>query len=284
MAFQRTAPPQAGPPVKTEGDGSKGAPILKAEAEIEKKATVYSFRNLKKPGQGDYQEVAKKFGHFAATDLERKSKTIHDSRFEMSPLLREPLSIEDEERKVISERVKKEVALLTEASRQEGFQQGLSEGRKEGSEKATAEMRQQASEILARLNSLVDSFEGAKQRIYEENEAFILETMAHLCRRVVLRELTGDKEYLPRIAKELIEKTGVRENLTLRIHPEDYKLVEQLQVGLQKTFGALKNLTIESSDEVGQGGCIFESEWNAINATLESQLAHLESALTAKPI
>jgi flagellar biosynthesis/type III secretory pathway protein FliH len=51
-------------------------------------------------------------------------------------------------------------------------------------------------------------------------------------------------------------------------------------------MGTLKNLTVEFSNQAHRGGCILETEWNAIDASLDTQFAGIYEALVgvkAKP-
>src|SRR4051812_27273748 len=65
----------------------------------------FTFEPIKYNGAGTYHSVKSKFGPLAATDPERLSRTQKDRRFQLNPLLREPLSVEQEERRVIEEKV-----------------------------------------------------------------------------------------------------------------------------------------------------------------------------------
>ncbi len=240
---------------------------------------TYEYRRIAKPGDGDYQALKKKAGPLAATDEQRKSRTTHDQRFQMSGLMKEALSIEAEERRAIQERVDLEVAKIKEQAHAEGLTRGLEEGRAAGVQEAHAELRKEATTTLSQLQSLFEGFEGLKNRVFEENAQFVLGAMAQVCKRVILKELSTDQDYVLRLTRELIEKTGVRENIKILVSAETFKHYEVLQAGIKQVFSNLQNISIEPSDRVKAGGVIFESQWNSIDARLESQLQHLEASL-----
>ena len=55
-----------------------------------------------------------------------------------------------------------------------------------------------------------------------------------------------------------------------------------LKDGLDKSLGGLKNLNVEVSEDVLAGGCVIETEWNKIDAGLQTQLDSMVEALFGK--
>src|SRR4051794_15717665 len=77
----------------------------------------FQFDRLKRAGEGEYEVVKQKYGALAATDPARASRTQKDRRFTLNPLLREPLSVEEEERRVIEEKVRARVAAVADEAK-----------------------------------------------------------------------------------------------------------------------------------------------------------------------
>ncbi len=94
----------------------------------------------------------------------------------------------------------------------------------------------------------------------------------------MLKELGQDRDYLVRLCTELIEKTGLRDNLRLKVSPMDLETAEMLKAGIQQRLGEMRNLSVEPSADVA-GGCILESQWGAIDARLDTQLDGVLQAL-----
>ena len=72
---------------------------------------------------------------------------------------------------------------------------------------------------------------------------------------------------------------GVRENITLSLNPADLETAESIRQGLFASLGELKNLNILPSPAVKLGGCSIETEFNAIDASIETQLQSIHAAL-----
>ena len=52
-----------------------------------------------------------------------------------------------------------------------------------------------------------------------------------------------------------------------------------LEEDIIENIGTFKNISIEASKQVATSGCIIETEWNAIDATVETQLKGIYEAL-----
>jgi flagellar assembly protein FliH len=202
-----------------------------------------------------------------------------DTRFSLSSLLRKPLSVEEEERRTIEEKVRARVSSVADEVRERARTEGYQEGLKKGYEEAFRRFQGEGAERLARFEKLMDAAETAKQDIFRANERYLIELIFRIARMVLLREAKADRQLVFRLARELIERVGVRENIRIRIHPDDATTIEMLKEGIEQTLGSMKNLQIEVSKEVRSGGCAIETEWNAIDASIDTQLDGLYDAL-----
>jgi flagellar assembly protein FliH len=238
--------------------------------------------SLRAPGQGTYAATKARGGALAATDSDRRARDRKDARFELNSLVRGPLAVEEEERRVIDERVREGVAAMAEEARREGAERGYREGLETGAREAAEAVRGDAGDRLARLDSLITALDGARAEIFAANERFLVELVFRVGRMLLLRELKTDRDQVLRLCRQLVEKVGPREQIRIRIAQADAEAAERLKSDLSSAFGALQGLKIEPSPEVGSGGCIVDTEWNVIDATIESQLANLHAALVGE--
>ncbi|MDR3606756.1 MAG: FliH/SctL family protein [Oligoflexia bacterium] len=208
-----------------------------------------------------------------------QAESVHHDRFKMSQLAKEALGAEEQEKREMAEAIRKRVELETEAARAVGVKEGYVEGLEKGRIEAFERYRKVFDEKLNRLEEIVRSFETAKTAVFEANQKFLIDLSFRVGRSVLLRELSTDRDYVSRLARELLEKTELRENLTLKINPSDLALVDELKNGLQAEFGNLRNISVETSSEVRGGGAVLETEWGAIDAGIDTQLANLYAAL-----
>ncbi len=254
--------------------------IMKSDASASIEPKPYVFEPLhKKSSEQGYTATKAKYGPLAATDPERSARTRKDKRFSLSPLLRDPLSVEEEERRAIEERVRARVAAVADEAKARAEQEGHQAGLKKGHDEAFAKFQKEGEERLARLELLLSEMESAKEKIFEANERFLIAMVYQIAKMVLLKDVAMDKEYILRTCRDLIEKSGVRENITIRISPEDSASLGMIKEGIEKALGSLKNLNVEASPQVKLGGCMIETQWNVIDASIETQLKGIKDSL-----
>jgi len=253
--------------------------VVKLNTLTEPSVKKFELSKLNQEQKGSYAAVKKKYGALAVTDPERASRSKQDSRFSLNPLLRDPLSVEEEERRVIEERVRVRVEALSEEVKRKSEAVGYEAGLKKGHTEAYSKFLEEGAGRLQRFEAFLAEIESAKEQIFRANERFLVEVVFRIAKMLLLKELAADKEYVLRLARELIERVGVRENITIRISPEDAQTANLFKEGLEKSLGILKNVDIQISNQVKGGGCMIETEWNAIDASVETQLQGVYSAL-----
>jgi flagellar assembly protein FliH len=265
--------------IKNETKESGEVRIVKVDTGSAPQVSAYSLPELSIRGKGNYSAVKAKFGSLAATDEDRRVKSTKDRRFSVNSLLRDPLSIEVEERRVIERRIQEQVVQERELARVEGNKKGYEDGLKKGKEEGLAEFRSQSAAALESFQEFVSSFEATKTEVFKANERFLMDLVFQVAKMITLKELSTDKDYVVRLARTLMERVGIRENVKIKINQNDAASLDTLKADLTNTFSDLKNLAIEVSEDVKSGGCLIETQWSAIDATIETQLKGIQEAL-----
>ncbi len=268
--------------IKLEGNKLSEIKVVDLNKTAQPIVKEFDLYTLKGVGQGDYSVNKAKFGSLAATDTDGPVKSQRDRRFSINPLLRDPLSIEQEEKRVIEEKVKAQVEILTEEAKRKAAEVGYADGYKKGHDEAYKRFETEGAESLKTLESLMVEFANMKVDLFKANERFFIELVFRIGKMILLKELATDEQYILRLAKELITRVGLRDNITLRINSDDANTIDLLKEGLLKTFGQLPNLNIEASDQVKRGECVVETQWNTIDASIEKQLEGVHNALIGK--
>ena len=258
--------------------------VVKVDVEVDRSPQPYKVPRFEVGVSKSYGETKSKFGPLAATDPDRNAKKQKDSRFYLNSLLKGPLKVEEEERKVIDEIVKTRIAAIEEDSRNKAFIVGREEGDKRGYADALEQFRTECKERAAMLNRLIMDLEQAKREIFKENERWLLNLVYEISRMVLLKEVQTDRQYLVRLAQELIERTGLKENIRIKINAQDKESIDMISQELKEKISGLKEITVEVSESVKRGGCRVETQWNFIDGCLETQLAGIHDAIVGVKI
>lgn len=242
----------------------------------------YEFGRIADPGGEGYDAKKRKYGALSTSDPDYQAADRKGARFQINPLLKDPLSIADEERRMIEEKVRARLKAVQDEAREKAVREGYEAGRRQGYEEAFAEFQKESTDKLREIESFIGTCENAKRELLQANERALIEIIYRIGRLILLRELEADREYLLRLASELVERVGTRENIRIRVSAKDLQNIDMLKEGLAEQIGGLTNLHVEVSDKIESGGCIVESEWNAIDAAIDTQLQQVHAALTGE--
>ena len=72
------------------------------------------------------------------------------------------------------------------------------------------------------------------------------------------------------------------EKVTVRVSIADLKFIESVRDRLGKEFEVLKRVQLESSDEISNGGCVVETNYGDVNATLEQRFQSMWNSISEK--
>jgi flagellar assembly protein FliH len=172
------------------------------------------------------------------------------------PITPEALSIQQQER----------LAALEREAFTKGYAQGERAGLEAGGKRAEAMLRRVA-QTLEELGNL-------RKTLMQQSERQMVQLALTLARRVVQREISLDPELIAAMAHVAIKKLGVSNPSTIRLHPDDYTVVAR---DGDRWSGS--NVTVVPDPSIARGGCMVESDFGTIDATLDRQFDEMARAL-----
>ncbi len=153
----------------------------------------------------------------------------------------------------------------------EAFAKGYEQGERAGLEAAGKRgeaMLRRLSETLAELTSL-------RASMIRQTETQIVELALAVARRVVLREVTLDRNLLIAIVRVALDRLGESARVTVRLHPEEFEATGAARVA---EFAGT-DIAFVSDARVGRGGCRVESDMGMLDAGVEAQIQEIARAL-----
>jgi flagellar assembly protein FliH len=156
------------------------------------------------------------------------------------------------------------------ALEREAFTKGYAQGERAGLEAGG----KRAEAMLRRVAQTIEELGGLRQTLIQETERQMVQLALTLARRVVHREVTLDPELAAALAHVALERLGTTVPATIRLNPEDYTIVAQDGA---RWGGA--TVTVVPDPSIARGGCLVESEFGSVDATIERQFDELSRAL-----
>ena len=171
-----------------------------------------------------------------------------------------------QDRNIIS-RAQDEAVTIKEAAKQEGYQEGIAKA-----EKDIQEIREK----------LVDFF-NTKEVIFDKFTTCIYDIAVEMAKRIIKKEVSDDKEATLSIIKGALEEVNKTENkITLKVMPQDVEIVRDKIPEYFKENYIEAKLSVVPDNSIKEGGVVVETSNGIIDATIETQIAIMEKALTNK--
>jgi flagellar biosynthesis/type III secretory pathway protein FliH len=128
------------------------------------------------------------------------------SGFNLSPMVRENLRLEEKERRIYEEKIKTEAKGVFDRARKDGFEQGYKEGLEAGKTAAYSDAAEEAKARLDSVEQCLHALETARSDLFKENEKFLIELVTQIAKRIVKKEVAADPEWIRRTFLEMIER------------------------------------------------------------------------------
>jgi flagellar assembly protein FliH len=142
------------------------------------------------------------------------------------------------------------------------------------------ELQQQKDE-LARLLTTIQNLGEGLARLQEQtlasNRGEIAKLAVEIARKILLGKVgKGDYE-IQAIVEEALQQAPTRQNIVIRLNPEDLPRCQQLQ--RENPQGPLAELQFTADSSIGRGECLVETPEGIVRSFLEEHLDRIGEAM-----
>jgi len=202
--------------------------------------------------------------------------------FEINELVAETTGLGEIERKNFNTRVENEVLTRLKAIEEKAFAEAYALGMRDGREKSYADSNQEIKVALEHLSKVMESVTLIKNQLFIENEAHIVKTVFHLAKALALKEIQIDPKLIFNVLKTALENAQSEEEIKIKINPQDQEFVERVKGEAGNPFERIAKLKIEVTESVARGGCIVETNYGVVDATIGQRIEKLWAVLDSK--
>lgn len=174
-------------------------------------------------------------------------------------------------------RVKDAIAKKVQLAEQESYERGLSEGIRKGREL----QRNETLQTLQAMASIVKETSKLKKSILENEEQQIIQLSLAIAEKVIHLEVTTNREVIRGVLKEAIKNIGDRENMKIRVHPQDFHFMLEIKSDFLHGFDGIKNIVFEEDESIMRGGAIIETLCGEVDARLDQQYNEINTLITS---
>jgi len=159
----------------------------------------------------------------------------------------------------------------------ESFNGGFSEGMQQGRELE----KKEALLALRACSDLLRETATLKNNILQTVEEEVLHLAFSIARKVIHQEVTAKRDIIAEVLKSAIRNIVDREDITVRLHPEDFQYMIEIKPDFLSNFDGIRNIVFEQDSSIRRGGAILDTRFGEVDARLEQQLEEVEKGLMA---
>ena len=199
--------------------------------------------------------------------------------FRIDKIVSEYTGIDELEKLSRQREIEKEALELSREVQEKAYAEAYQLGLQEGQKKAYDEEKERIDKELSHILALVKEIETTKTDLLKENENHIVRLSFYLAKRLFMREVEENSEYLMPIIKKSIEMSQAEENVVIKVSPADFLFLEENKDKIFKDFNIRGTTKVEEDEAISRGGVVVETNYGVIDATIEERLEKLQALL-----
>ncbi len=167
---------------------------------------------------------------------------------------------------------------VQEKAYHEGYQLGLTEG----TEKAFQGAKVDLTARMQAMETLLKSIEELKGQLLIDNEANLIRLLFLVAKKMALRDLEDNRGAVWEILQNVVGEIQHDERMVVSLSSEDLKFLESLQEKSGHKIESLQRIKFVPDESIQSGGCMIESEFGTVDATLEERVDRTWATLQAR--
>ncbi len=203
-----------------------------------------------------------------------KNKIIEDANKEYERIIKEAKKKADEViwnaqaeyENSIEEAYAKSTKII-EDFQKKGYQEGYEIGKNE------------ADKLLQEAVDLKKEYYIQKDNLLMEIEKDVITLVMDICEKVIGKTLAEDREAILSIITKGINSLNAKENLVIRVSPNDYDLVEMSKQRILAMANLVEDIQVKPDNTLLPGGCIIETSKGSVDTSVKTQFEEINTML-----
>ncbi len=165
----------------------------------------------------------------------------------------------------------KQVDIITEGARKEGFDRGHVDGYESG--------KAEVERLIEQLHSIINHAINKRNEIIEESETHLINLVLLITKKVVKVISENQKNVVINNVIQALRKLKSRGEVVIRVNLEDVGLTSEHVKDFMRMVENVKSVTVVEDSSVDKGGCVIETDFGQIDARISSQLHEIEEKI-----
>ena len=123
--------------------------------------------------------------------------------------------------------------------------------------------------------SFVEELQSFKATLADQHERSLVRLIFLFASKIAQREVSQHPELIAEVVKDCVKRTQEDENVRILLSGSDLEFLKEMAEKIGRDLSFLKKVQLEESADITPGGCIVESNYGQIDATLETRVQKL---------
>ena len=212
--------------------------------------------------------------------VERESQPSQD--FNISPIVAEASGIAELKRLKLEEKIEAGVLEKIKDIQEEAYNKAYELGLKEGADKAFNDANERFEERLSKFDEFLGKFNQVKTQVLKENESAFLKLLFEMASKIASREIKADQKPIIKMLNELVEGMQKDDQIVIRLSQEDFDFINEMRGKKSSEAEDLEHIKLIVSDKIDTGGCVLETNFGSIDATIPERVKRTWGEIEAK--
>ncbi len=161
------------------------------------------------------------------------------------------------------------------AAEREAYEKGFASGEKAG----FALGREKAEVTFNGLTSVLNGLSTFKETLHKSCEKEIVGLCLAIARKVLQREVEARHDVVLDCVRNALKAVVAAGEILIRVNSKDMEVLHAHRAELVKYGDGIKGVKIEGDDNVERGGCVIETNYGEVDATISGIIGDIEEKL-----
>jgi flagellar assembly protein FliH len=178
------------------------------------------------------------------------------------------------------EKIQNEALARVKDIQEKAYSEAYELGLIEGVQKAFVDSKADLKDRISKIDKMLSDVQVFKAKLLKINEGQLVQLAAAIASKIALKEISVDQQTIIRLLEQVVDEVADSESIKVILSNEDLFFIESLREKLDEKLEVLKNVKLQGSDKLTSGGCVIETEFGAIDATVQERIERAMLAIS----
>lgn len=197
------------------------------------------------------------------------------SGFKINELVASQIGLTKIESQKLEEKIEKLAIEKAAEIQEEAYREAYELGQKEGQKDAYESVRADLDDKIEKFSDLIMTISNLKKELVSYNEAHVVKLVAAIAGKVAMQHINENKDAILPILSSALEEAQEEERVMVRVSRADMEFIDSLGETFKQKVDMAKNIKFEIDEDMQRGGCVVETNYGTIDASIEQRVNKL---------